>query len=92
MKALVHSIDSQSELWRRRMGHLHYRALPLLRKIVIGILEFSVEQDRVCKGCVPGKHVKATFPNNEIGSKGVLDLVHFDVCGPMSVDSISGYN
>jgi hypothetical protein len=25
VKALVHSSDSQSELWYRRMGHLHYR-------------------------------------------------------------------
>jgi hypothetical protein len=33
-----------------RMGHLYHRVLPALRETVIGLLEFSVEQQGVCKG------------------------------------------
>jgi transposase InsO family protein len=37
-----------------------------------------------------GKHVKAAFPSNEHRSKGILDLVYLDVCGPMSIVLIKG--
>jgi transposase InsO family protein len=35
--------------------------------------------------------VKHSFPNSYNRAKGVLDIVHSDVCGPMSVASLSGY-
>jgi hypothetical protein len=37
-----------------------------------------------------GKHVKVAFPSSEHRSNGILDLVHSDVCGSMSVASIAG--
>eukprot|EP00253_Pinus_taeda_P014713 PITA_14713 len=43
VKALLHESDSQSELWHKRMGHLHYRALPMLWRMVTGFLEIRVE-------------------------------------------------
>ena len=55
------------------------------------VLEVSTEHDDVCKGCVLGKFVKASFPRSDNRSKGVLDLVHSDVCGPMSMKSLRGY-
>jgi hypothetical protein len=47
------------------MGHLHQRALPLLRKMVTGFLDFSLDHQGVCKGCALGKNVKASFPSSE---------------------------
>jgi transposase InsO family protein len=35
--------------------------------------------------------VKKPFPSSDSKTKGVLDLIHSDVCGPMSVTSLSGY-
>jgi hypothetical protein len=90
VRALVHNSDNLCELWHKRMGHLHHRALPILREIVTGLPEFSIEQHGVCRGCTLGKHAKVAFPSNEHRSKGILDLVHSDVCGPMSVASITG--
>jgi hypothetical protein len=37
-----------------------------------------------------GKHAKASFPSSEHRSKEILDLVHLDVCAPMSIKSIFG--
>jgi transposase InsO family protein len=37
-----------------------------------------------------GKHAKVAFPSSEHMSKWILDLVHSDVCGPMSIVSIIG--
>ena len=73
------------------MGHIHHKALRLLREIVIGVLDVNTEHDDVCKGCVLGKFVKASFPRSDTRSKGVLDLVHLDVCGMMSKKSLRGY-
>jgi hypothetical protein len=44
VRALVHNINNLCELWHKRMGHLHYKALPILREIVTGLLEFNIEQ------------------------------------------------
>jgi hypothetical protein len=71
------------------MGHLHHKALPTLREIVTGLPYFSIEQQGVCQGCTLGKHAKVAFPSNEHSSKGILDLVHSDVYGPMSVASFT---
>jgi hypothetical protein len=72
------------------MGHLHHRVLSILREIVTSLPDFSVEQQGMCRGCALGKNAKATFPSNKSKSKGILDLIHSDVCGSMSVASVQG--
>lgn len=37
--------------------------------------------------CALGKYAKTAFPNNDLKSKGVLDVVHSNRCGPMLVAS-----
>jgi transposase InsO family protein len=44
----------------------------------------------MCRGCAIDKNAKATFPRNESRSKGILDLIHSDVCGPILVASVQG--
>ena len=36
-QALVHEATEPSELWHRRLAHVHYRALPLVSKAVEGL-------------------------------------------------------
>ena len=79
------------ELWHRRMGHIHHGALRFLCETVIGVPEVSTEHDDVCKGCVLGKFVKASFPRSDTRSNFVLDLVQSDVGGLMSIKYIIGY-
>jgi hypothetical protein len=45
----------------------------------------------MCKGCAQGKNVKLSFPNSDSRDERVLDIVHSNVCGPMSTTSLSGY-
>jgi hypothetical protein len=75
IRALVHNNDNLCELWHKRMGHLHHRVLPILREIVTGLPEFSIEQHGVCRGCTLGKHAKVAFPSSKHRSKEILDLV-----------------
>ena len=91
VQALVHKTVNLCELWHHRFGHIHYGALPKLQNIVTGMPDFQNEHDGVCRGCVLGKNVKSSFPSNSRRSKGILDLVHSDICGPMTTLSLSGY-
>lgn len=43
VKALIHDSDSHIEIWRKRMGHLHYIALSMVWRIVTGFPEIRVE-------------------------------------------------
>jgi hypothetical protein len=88
-RALLTSSDNLCELWHKRFGHLNYGSLPLLKDMVVGFPNFKVEKRGVCKGCALNKHAKATFPSNEHRSRGILDLIHSDVCGPMSSASLT---
>ena len=85
---MVHDTVEPSELWHRRLAHVHYRALPIASKVVEGLLKIQAKHDGVCKGCAKGKDTKKTFPSSERKAK---DIIHFDVCGPMSSSSLSGY-
>jgi hypothetical protein len=92
LRALAHSNSSDlCELWHRRMAHSHHGALQVRRKIVTGLPDLSTEHHEVCKGCALGKYTKTAFPSSDSRVGGVLDLVHSDVCGPMSAVSLSGY-
>jgi len=69
---------------------LHHGAFNVLKEIVTGLLEFSVEHQGVCKGCALGKYSKTAFLGSDNKSKGILDLIRSDVCGTMSTVSLSG--
>ena len=90
-KALVHDTVDPNELWHRTLAHVHYRALPIASKATKVLLKFQAKHDDVCKGCVKGKNTKKTFPSSESKAKGILEIIHSDVCGPMSSNSLSGY-
>jgi hypothetical protein len=90
-QALVHNSFSSNELWHRTLDHLNYRALPVLSKMVAGLPDMQVEHDGVCKGCALGKNAKGSFPSSDNRSKGILDIIHLDVCGQMTVPSLGNF-
>jgi hypothetical protein len=93
VRALIHSTISSSdlcEIWHRRMAHLHHGALRVLREMVTGVPDFSSEHHELCKGCTLGKYTKTAFPSSDSRAAGILDLIHSDVCGPMSLASLTG--
>ena len=73
-----------NELWHKRLAHVHYRALPIASKVVEDVLEIQAKHDGVRKGCEKGKNTKKTFPSSERKSKGILEIIHSDVCSRMS--------
>ena len=70
---------------------MHYRAVPFTSKAVEGLPKIQAKHDGVCKGCAEGKNTKKTFPSRERKEKGILEIIHSNVCGTMSSSSLSGY-
>jgi hypothetical protein len=89
--ALAHGTIDPSELWHRRLAHIHYKALPIVSKMVTGLPEMQGNHDDMCKGCAQGKNVKNPFPSSDNKAKVILDIIHLDVCGPMSSTSLRRY-
>jgi hypothetical protein len=59
--------------------------------MVTDLLDIHVQHNGVCRGCALGKNVKGSFLRSENRSKGILDLIHSYVCGPMTVASLKEY-
>jgi hypothetical protein len=84
--------DDLSKLWDERFGHLNYRSLKQLcnQQMVIGLPPISC-RDGVCAGCVLDKHHWDNFDKHaSLNASVPLQLVHSDLCGPLSSPSFSG--
>ena len=68
------------------MAHLHHLALRMLRDMVTRLPEFSTKHSS--KRCALGKYTKTIFMSSDSRSARVLDLIHSDLCGPMSSVSL----
>ena len=90
-QAMVQDTVEPNELWHRRLAHVHYKALPLASKDVEDLPEIQEKHEGVCKGCAKGKNTRKTFPSSESKEKGILEIIHSYVCGPMSSSSLRGY-
>ncbi|RVW80415.1 Retrovirus-related Pol polyprotein from transposon TNT 1-94 [Vitis vinifera] len=87
-----HGMEDVEEawLWHRRFGHLNFNSLKMLcqRKMVQGLPNIIEEKNEVCDGCALGKHHRQSFPKGVAWrAKKVLELIHTDICGPMSTPS-----
>jgi len=89
--ALVHDTNHISELWHRRLAHLHYDALPKLNKLVYGILDVQVQHDGVCSGCASGKKTRGPIPSSKNKTNAILLLIHSYICGLILVHSVGGH-
>ena len=58
---MVHHTIIPCEIWHSRLGHLHFRALPYLQRMVKGMPSFDFVHDMVCSDCALGKNVKKSL-------------------------------
>ncbi|GAB2283017.1 hypothetical protein Dimus_039573 [Dionaea muscipula] len=76
-------------LWHLRLGHLNFGALNFLsrRKLVKGMPHID-SPNQFCEGCVIGKQPRKSFPKESIlRSRKILQLIHTDICGPITPSS-----
>ena len=70
---------------------MNYKELSIANKVVSRLPDIQENHEGICKGCAQGKNVKKIFPSSESKSKGILEIVHLDVCGPMYSRSLRRY-
>ncbi|GJX70749.1 retrovirus-related pol polyprotein from transposon TNT 1-94 [Tanacetum coccineum] len=84
---------TQAWLWHRRLSHLNFDYINLLSKkdVVIGLPKLKYVKDQLCFSCEVSKAKRSSFKTKVVpSSKGRLNLLHMDLCGPMRVASING--
>jgi hypothetical protein len=76
-------------LWHQRLGHIGENGLRLLhgKGMVEGMSNCSLNFD-FREHCVYGKKNWVRFPSGAMRAEGILQLVHSDVFGPVSVPTL----
>ncbi|GJY87112.1 retrovirus-related pol polyprotein from transposon TNT 1-94 [Tanacetum coccineum] len=77
---------TQAWLWHQRLSHLNFDYINLLSKkdIVIGLPKLKYVKDQLCSSCEVSKAKRSSFKTKAVpSSKGWLNLLHMDLCGPM---------
>ncbi|RKP04863.1 hypothetical protein THASP1DRAFT_10850, partial [Thamnocephalis sphaerospora] len=91
----THSVPD-AMLWHRRLGHLSYDTLcsAATRDNVTGIppLRAPANHERQCIACIEGKLHRAAISRTSTRKPAQckLDLIHTDLCGPMSTATPGG--
>lgn len=78
---------NETILWQKRLGHVSVSNMFFLKKSVKGI---EIPPNMPCEVCTQGKQTRLPFTNQGTRAVSLLQIVHSDVCGPMSVNSIGG--
>lgn len=81
------------KLWHCRYGHLSYKGLKILqsKNMVHGLPKFDVAKKKECVDCLIGKQHRNSFPKkSNWRAKQRLELVHADLCRPITPESNSG--
>lgn len=79
--------------WHERLGHVNHRYIQQLKKdglISEALTDDDNNEDLFCEACQYGKQHRLAFKNTTKRKLLPGELVHSDVCGPMSQDSIGG--
>ena len=81
------------KLWHYRFGHLGMDNIVKLvnNKMVEGMDNATDQTSVVCEACVMGKHHRCPYPKG-VAERATepFELIHSNVCGPMSVSSLGG--
>nr|GEV41231.1 retrovirus-related Pol polyprotein from transposon TNT 1-94 [Tanacetum cinerariifolium] len=84
---------TQAWLWHQILSHLNFDYINLLSRkdIVIGLPKLKFVKDQLCSSCELNKAKRSSFKSKDVpSSKGRLNLLHMNLCGPMRVASING--
>ena len=87
------ALVADMNLWHERLAHVHVDGIRAMARsgVVNGLNIASTKHIVKCKGCVYGKNSRAPIPKSSGERvKGILDLVHTDVCGPFPEESLGG--
>ena len=77
-------------IWHCRLGHISQKCMKKLHDDGI-LTSFEFESFETCESCLLGKMTKTPFAKSCERASELLELIHSDVCGPMSTTARGGY-
>ena len=81
---------SATYLWHYHLGHIGVKRMKKLH--AHGLLEsLDYESFDTCEPCLMGNMTKTLFSRTMERANDLLEIIHTDVCGPMSVEARNGY-
>nr|GEV74711.1 uncharacterized mitochondrial protein AtMg00810-like [Tanacetum cinerariifolium] len=83
---MAKATPTQAWLWHQSLSYLSFDYINLLLKkdIVIGLPKLKYVKDQLCSFCEVSKAKRSSFKSKAVpSSKGRLNLLHMDLCGPM---------
>lgn len=89
---LMTKAEESTRLWHSRFGHVNFKAMNLMStdKMAHGLPVFS-RSIEVCEGCIMSKQTRRPFPHqSDFRATQALELIHGDLCGPISPETTSG--
>lgn len=90
-KRLKQGDPKQSYLWHCHLGHINDKRIQRLLSTSI-LPPFDYESYGECEACLLGKMIRSPFKGKGTRAPNLLEIIHTDVCGPMSVDARGGYS
>lgn len=86
------TMETMEETWHKRFGHLNHNSLlTLAEKAMVEGLPKINTNGTVCEVCMKGKQIREKIPKKSLWrATQRLELVHSDICGPISPTSESG--
>eukprot|EP00795_Rhopilema_esculentum_P015799 gene15799-biopygen5210 len=90
---MENSNPSTMDVWHQRLGHINRKQLleSVKKKLIKGVAIQGNDELNFCTGCAESKMSRKPFKSTEgIKTSRKLQIVHSDVCGPMSIQSFSG--
>lgn len=88
-KCLNANLKDSSWIWHLRLGYLNLGALKLLsnKRMLEGLPHIN-SQNKFCEACILDKQLRKSFTKESIYHvKRPLELIHSDICGPISPTS-----
>ena len=77
-------------LWHYRLGHTGIKRIKKLH--TNGLLEsLDYESFETCEPCLMGKMTKTPFSGTLERASDLLEIIHTDLCGPLSIEARGGY-
>jgi hypothetical protein len=82
---------TSTKLWHCHLGHISRGGIErLIKDGILHLLDFF--NSDYCIDCIKGKYAKQVKKGEAIGSAGVLEIIHTDICGPFPVKSVNGFD
>lgn len=84
-------LDDKQWQWHARLGHISFKTIKTMASsdMVLGLPNIDGEKN-MCDSCLVGKQTRHAFPKvTSYRASRMLELLHADLCGPISPETLS---